>query len=182
MKYTVVQYDQIASQAYEDYISEWENANEHIVPSSSKRNGKTFVQLMNKWKEDETDIAYKNGFVPSTLFFLVDDNQIIIGAIHYRHVLNQRLLENGGNIGYGVRASERQKGFASLMLNLLLEKIDNGNIDKVMLTCDEDNTASARTIEKCGGILQDKVIFEDVLTRRYWIELGNRNRRTIAST
>jgi predicted acetyltransferase len=182
MTYRLVRYDEINESEYEDYISEWERINEHVVPWSSKRKGKSFHELMIQWQEDETDIAYANGFVPSTLYFLIDDNNRIIGAIHFRHVLNQRLMDNGGNIGYGIRASERKKGFAALMLNLLLEKIDDGELEKVMVTCDEDNVASAKTIEKCGGLLQDKVMFEDVWTRRYWINLKRGKRRTTAST
>ena len=57
------------------------------------------------------------------------------------------------------------------MLKLLLEKIKELGIDKVMITCDDDNVGSAKTIESCDGVLQDKVVFENELTRRYWITL-----------
>ena len=49
------------------------------------------------------------------------------------------------------------------------------NMEKVLITCDDENTASARVIEKNGGILENKVLnCTDrgmVLTRRYWITL-----------
>jgi len=51
---------------------------------------------------------------------------------------------------------------------LLLEKIKKLDIEKVMLTCDADNIGSAKTIESCNGIMQDKIISENELTRRYW--------------
>ena len=42
-----------------------------------------------------------------------------------------------------------------------------------MLTCDDDNIASIKTIEKNGGILQDKIKQDSGdLTRRYWIRLS----------
>ena len=58
------------------------------------------------------------------------------------------------------------------MLKLLLEEIKKLEIDKVMLTCDDDNLGSVKTIEKCNGIMLDKVVFESKLTRRYWIMLA----------
>jgi predicted acetyltransferase len=44
-------------------------------------------------------------------------------------------------------------------------------LDRVLLTCLPENTASARIIEKAGGVLED--IRETALgpERRYWISL-----------
>jgi predicted acetyltransferase len=46
-------------------------------------------------------------------------------------------------------------------------------IERALVTCDDNNIASARTIEKNGGKLADKVKTEyaEYLIRRYWIEL-----------
>lgn len=42
------------------------------------------------------------------------------------------------------------------------------------MTCDDDNVASARTIERCGGVLQDVVPVEDgTRKRRYWVATGD---------
>ncbi len=67
--------------------------------------------------------------------------------------------------------SERRKGYATLMLNMLLDKIQAQGCEKVLITCDEDNVGSARTIEKNKGVLYDQVPFDEVMTRRYWINL-----------
>lgn len=167
----LVEFTYILEEQYLSYIVEWEQTGENIVPSATKRNNLSFDELMQRWLSDKTDEAYKKGFVPSTLYFLVDENERILGAIHLRHELNDRLLLNGGHIGYGVRPSERNKGYASLMLNLLLAKIQNEGFTKVLVTCDDDNIGSSKTIEKNKGILQEKVEFEGVLTRKYWINL-----------
>jgi predicted acetyltransferase len=172
MNLKLIRYDEVTEENYVDYISEWENNREKVVPGAARRDGHPFSEILNKWREDETDIPVSRGWVPGTLYFLVDPGGRILGAIHFRHYLNERLYQNGGHIGYGIRKSERQKGYAHAMLNLLLEKIKPSGIQKVLLTCDEDNIGSARTIESCRGILQDKVLFENVLTRRYWIVLG----------
>ena len=171
MSLKLVRYDEVSEESYIDYISEWETLQEKVVPGAVRREGRSFSEMMDMWREDETDIPVSQGFVPATLYFLTNDSGRILGGIHFRHYLNERLRQNGGHIGYGVRKSERRKGYAHEMLKLLLEEIKKLEIDKVMLTCDDDNVGSVKTIERCNGIMQDKVVFENKLTRRYWIIL-----------
>ena len=171
MSYILKRFDEVTEFAYIDYISEWEQNYEPIVPSASKRNGMSFEELIKKWAFEESEGISVCGLIPSTLFFMVNDNDRILGAIHFRHKLNERLLQNGGHIGYGIRSTERRKGYATLMLNMLLNIIQAQGYEKVLITCDEDNVESARTIEKNKGILFDKVLFDGVMTRRYWINL-----------
>lgn len=57
------------------------------------------------------------------------------------------------------------------MLSMLLDKIQTQGYEKVLITCDEDNVCSARTIEKNKGVLYDQVTFDEVMTRRYYINL-----------
>jgi predicted acetyltransferase len=42
------------------------------------------------------------------------------------------------------------------------------------MTCDDDNIGSIKTIEKCGGILENVVSGPDLPKpkRRYWIHAG----------
>ena len=171
MNLNLVRYDEINEEKYIDFISEWETQKEKVIPTAAYREGLSFLEMMDKWKEDETDIPVSKGFVPSTLYFLTDGDGRILGGIHFRHYLNERLRQIGGHIGYGVRKSERKKGYARTMLRLLLEKIKWLGEDKILLTCDDDNIGSVKTIEGCNGILKDKVEFENKLIRRYWIEL-----------
>jgi predicted acetyltransferase len=84
-------------------------------------------------------------------------------------MLNDILRLHGGHIGYGIRLTKRNMGYGSLMLGLLLEGLKCTEATEFMLTCDETNVASQKTIEKHGGILEAKIEFEGTLTRRYWI-------------
>ncbi|GAB6109371.1 GNAT family N-acetyltransferase [Fusibacter bizertensis] len=172
----LIRYEYITEDAYDEYISEWELSKDRIVPFAARRAQQSFDDVMKRWIYDESDEVYNTGFVPSTLYFMIDEKGRILGAIHLRHVLNERLRLNGGHIGYGVRASERKKGYASEMLALLLAEL-KGKYEKVMVTCDDVNINSAKTIEKNGGILEDKVVFEGELTRRYWIQLEDQKMR-----
>ena len=44
-------------------------------------------------------------------------------------------------------------------------------IEKVLITCAKDNAASAATIRKADGVLENEVYEDDVLTQRYWINI-----------
>jgi len=106
-------------------------------------------------------------------FWLVnDEKRYFIGEIVVRHRLNDALAQRGGHIGYGVRYSEWNRGYGTQMLALALEKVKEMHISPVLITCDDDNPASARVMEKNGFVLGDKIIVsmdgEDHLTRRYW--------------
>lgn len=158
-------------EAYIDYISEWEGSGEEIVPLASSRNGKSYEELLKQWAENETDKAYERGWVPSTLYFLADDDGKIYGASHIRHELNEYLSRAGGHVGYGIRPSERGKGLAARMLGMTLPLAGQLGISKLLVTCDKCNPASAKTILKNGGILENEVLCDGEIVQRYWIAL-----------
>lgn len=171
MDLALIRYDDVTEDSFVDYISEWEFNDEKVIPSALRRDGRPFSAMLKKWREDEKGIPKSNEFVPATLYFLIDKSGRILGGIHFRHYLNDRLRHCGGHLGYGIRKSERKKGYAHEMLKLLLEELKRLDLDKLLITCDDDNIGSSKTIESCNGILQNKVIVENKLTRRYWINL-----------
>ncbi|MEG1257204.1 GNAT family N-acetyltransferase [Clostridium sp.] len=157
---------------YMDYIGEWEKQEGEIVPYASRRNNYDYKTLIERWKEQKTSKVRDLGFVPATLYFLVDDNdKRIYGALHIRHELNEFLLKAGGHIGYGIRPSERKKGYAIKMLSLSLEMAKELGIKKALITCDKDNVGSAKTIINNGGILKNEVIHDGEVVQRYWINI-----------
>ncbi len=166
----IVKYNKVSELGYLDYVNEWERSDGIIVPCAVGRECDNFQDLLNSWAIDETEEAYKKGFVPSTLYFLVEKNRVL-GAIHFRHELNDDLLLNGGHIAYGIRPSERMRGYATKMLIMLLNIIRSKGYEKILITCDESNIGSAKTIENVNGILYDKIELEGKITRRYWINL-----------
>ncbi len=107
------------------------------------------------------------GRVHSDYWWMVDGTAFV-GYLAIRHDLTEFLLNEGGHIGYGVRPSRRREGHATRALELALVRAREIGLDRVLLTCDEDNTPSLRTIERNGGVLED--IRNG--TRRYWISLA----------
>ena len=107
--------------------------------------------------------------MPATALWLVDNGEFI-GSLSLRHRLNENLLKMGGHIGYSIRPSARKRGYGTKILELALPIAKSLGIDKVLVTCDDDNTGSAKIIEKNGGVLENKVEHEGKLKRRYWIE------------
>lgn len=114
----------------------------------------------------------RTGFVQASTYLAVRIcDQRVIGMIEIRHLLNDYLLKFGGHIGYSVRKTERRKGYAKEMLSLALEKCRHINIEKVLVTCDKENIASAKTIIGNGGVLENEYLNGQEITQRYWITL-----------
>ena len=110
--------------------------------------------------------------LPQKDFWLVDGDRFF-GMASLRPQLNEVLLKRGGNIGYAVRKSEWRKGYGKLMLQLVLPEARKAGLEKVLITCHDENDGSIRIIEGAGGVLQDKIKIEGLAIpeRRYWIKL-----------
>ncbi len=94
------------------------------------------------------------GWVNGTYLWMVDDDTVV-GRISLRHTLTPWLLELGGHIGYAVRPSARRRGYATAALGQMLPVAHALGIDPVLVTCDQDNVGSRKTIEANGGVLED---------------------------
>lgn len=93
------------------------------------------------------------GVVPQSTYWLILGGRTLVGSGRVRHRLNPALEKEGGHIGYTIRPSCRRRGYGSRICRLLMDKArDEHGLDKVLITCDTDNTASYRIIEKNGGV------------------------------
>lgn len=171
MSFKFIEAKDINREQYLDYIAEWKRHGGPIVPASSDPKGETFEQMLQKWSDEKSIAMYERGLVPATTYFLVDQQEKIYGSLNLRYALNDYLLKAGGHIGYGGRPTMRKKGYASMMLEQALLICREMKLKKVLITCDDDNIGSAKTIEKCGGILENKVEDNQKIKRRYWIIL-----------
>ncbi len=109
------------------------------------------------------------GRVPCSYRWIVEDDRVV-GTIAVRHVIDAVLVESGGHIGYAVEPGSRRRGVARAGLALGLRLAASRGIDPVLIMCEHDNLASARTIESVGGRFED----ERGGLRRYWVATGAR--------
>ena len=123
-------------------------------------------------KKRSSEATVPEGLVPSSTYLGVrEKDNYIVGMIDIRHYLNEFLKQFGGNIGYSVRKSERNKGYAKQMLKLTLEKCKDLKMKKVLITCDEDNIASEKVILSAGAKFEDIRSLEGKNKKRFWIDL-----------
>ncbi|MBM2622155.1 GNAT family N-acetyltransferase [Actinoplanes sp. LDG1-06] len=92
------------------------------------------------------------GFVPTTVLWWLDGPEYL-GRLNIRHRLAPGLAgERNGHIGYDVRPGARRKGHATAMLAACKPIAAALGLSQVLVTCDFDNEASRRTIERNGGV------------------------------
>ena len=128
-----------------------------------------WLEELNKRSCEDT---VPKGLVPSSTYLGVrEKDNYIIGMIDIRHYLNDFLKQFGGNIGYGVRKTEKNKGYAKQMLKLALEKCKELKIKKVLITCDEDNIASEKVILSANAKFEDIRNIDGENKKRFWIDL-----------
>lgn len=134
--------------------------------------GDDFAAYIRALLDASSGVGLRTGRVPYTTFWLQSARRLI-GRSSIRHHLTPELEAEGGHIGYDIRPTERRKGYGTLILRLTLEKARELGLNRVLLTCDTDNVASAKIIEKNGGELLDRGVSKrsGALVSRYWIEL-----------
>lgn len=159
--------------AHRDGDGEWEQAPDDVTGFEGFRftregleDPAEFARLVRTRRAEELpETPRPNGRVPCTYLWIVDEEDQYVGSISLRHELTDFLLEQGGHIGYSVRPSARRRGNATAAVRQTLELAGEMGMDRVLITCDEDNAASRTTIERVGGEYEDSRAGK----RRYWV-------------
>lgn len=162
-------YNQLSSMIDEWSLDQKVNHTNRSPWSIFKNDYKDFDNYLNNLELKEP----KEGKVPDSVFFLYDESSDkLIGAVNIRHYLNDYLLQHAGHIGDGIRPSERNKGYGTKIIELALIECKKLGIDKVLMVCDKENIASAKTIIKNGGVLENEYKDESgKIQQRYWIHI-----------
>lgn len=136
---------------YEAMMDEWEAFGGRLNPgalrrwSHRQRRKIPYAEWLSWMEEDR-----RSG---QDLYFYMEGDRLL-GAISLRFGDNPHIAEDG-HIGYGVRPSARCHGCASRMLALALPIARDMGLHPVVITCAADNIASAKVIERNGGILAE---------------------------
>jgi len=157
-----------------DYVADCFSAGEmHIHGGGAIEEFDRYRDWLAFNERNKSGDTVRPGWVPGETFFGIREHDgRIVGMINLRYSLSEYLLQTGGHVGYSVRPRERRKGYASEMLRKALEILKSKGITRALVTCDEDNPASAGTIKKNGGVLENCVWDDEdkSWTQRYWIE------------
>lgn len=157
---------------YLSYFNEWMESGEEVIPWVVSKDPTDFKRMVQDLLDAEQGINLPQGWVPDSTYWLVrEEDDKILGVTNIRHSLTEHLMNAGGHIGYGIRPSERRKGYAKKILELSLKKTDNLGIDKVLVVCDATNEGSAKTILHNGGLEDEQFVEESGnVVRRFWID------------
>ena len=171
-------------EAAENFKSEFLEMQEFVIYGSALFDQMEYEQWLTHNMNNRQESTVNIGWVTATTFFAVRKrDQKIVGMIDIRHNLrNEFLAQYGGHMGYSVRPSEREKGYATEMLKAGIEYAKSLNIGKLMIVCFSDNIPSIKTIEKCGGVLSETKLYtdgqfvnipdsEEKVVNIYWIDL-----------
>lgn len=156
-----------------DYKREFVENGDSMDGTAGLANAKTFEEWYSAFSDNLDEETVRETLVPATTYMAISINDgHLIGMIDIRHRLNDYLLNFGGNIGYSIRKSERQQGYATEMLSLALKECKKLNIKKVLITCDKNNLASSKTIKNNNGKLENELTEGNEITQRYWVTLN----------
>lgn len=157
------------------YSANWEEdfIFAHYFEETAQKNFRKYLKILKDFQEGQ---GLPEGHVPSTLLFAFDEEGRMVGRSSIRHELNEQLLREAGHVGYGVVPSLRRQGHATEIFRLTLEYIRKNmtHIDRVLVTCDENNFGSQKTITKNNGVLENQIelISGKPKKNRYWVDLA----------
>lgn len=161
-----------------EYINEFVEYNSNINGTGALDKileGYTFEKALERCLNMESEeFAGAVGRCPGKTFLLIrkNDNKII-GSINIRWNLTEEMLKFGGHIGYGIRPTERRKGYNKINLYLGLIEVKKIGLEQVMLDCDVNNLGSDKTLKALGGKLERTEVdpSDGTLTNVYWFDV-----------
>ncbi len=154
MTVKLIRPNQNFEKSYREYIAEL--GNEERYPFPMDWEFEKFSDLVQRLEEFSEGKNIPEGFVPSTTYWLVEDDDLV-GVSNLRHFLNDRIRAEGGNIGLGIRPSRRCNGYGVILLRLTIEKALERGITEIHVHCHKENEASVRMIKNSGCRLDSEI-------------------------
>jgi predicted acetyltransferase len=131
--------------------------------------GLSWTEYLARCEERRRGTNLPEGIVRGA-FLAADADGELVGRVSVRFALNDFLFHEGGHVGYAIRPAFRRRGYARDLLGQALVLARSEGVQDVLVTCDDQNVASARVIEANAGALEDVVMgSHGRMVRRYWI-------------
>ncbi len=123
---------------------------------TNRLNGKTYDEFK-AWliRSDNISngIGLEDWMVPQTTYWLYVDG-LPVGMGKLRHYLNDKLLIEGGSVGYAIRPSQRNMGYGKILLNMFVNSARDMNMDRILLTIRNSNAASIKVALSNNGKIE----------------------------
>lgn len=142
--------------SFENYVLSYDKINDKYYYTKYKKALEKFKDYLNDLYSYSVGQDLLQGEVTTSTFWLIDTNEVV-GVVRVRH----EEVDNAGHIGYDISPDYRKKGYGSLILKLALEQAINIGMDEVILTCNIENIASKKIIEKNDGKLLGTIFDEE---------------------
>jgi predicted acetyltransferase len=130
-----------------DYCRAGETRYQHEDSWNSER----FERYLQQLADQGRGVGLPSGKTPIKSYWLLDQSERIAGVSRLRPILNDELLNEGGNIGYDVPPSQRMKGYGTELLRQTLLKAREHGLQRALVTFNKDNIGSRKIIESNGG-------------------------------
>ncbi len=170
--YKLVIPDETYEKQYTEMMDKWESIEDNIQPQLLRRYSKSLGENVSyskwlEWCEDDriTGTMLSTG-VPCTLYFLVDDNKEIFGAI----VINSSNTHRG-HLHSGIAPWHRGGGLGTIMLRLALDICRDKGFTNIEIVPYENNHGAIKTILYNGGKLKEKFYDNGKTSLRFEIDL-----------
>lgn len=155
---------------FEKYVIAYKEAGETYYFNMYKQaleNFDGYLKYLNNWLKG---IDLEAGFVTTSTFWMIDNDEVV-GVTRVRH----EEVEGAGHIGYDIAPIYRKKGYGTKILKLALKEAEKIGIKDVIVTCNVENAASRKIIEKNKGELLGTVFDEEENENlyKYLIRVGS---------
>ena len=142
--------------SFENYVLTYRKINDEHYFNKYKKALENFQEYLNDLHNYSKGDSLPQGEVITSAFWLIDKKEVV-GVVRIR----RQEVECAGHIGYDISPDFRNRGFGFQILKLALEKAIKIGIEEVILTCNIDNIASKRIIEKNKGKLLGTIFDEE---------------------
>ena len=140
---------------------------EHYSCNIEKLNGST--KLLSMKFEDWVEMIHNNARIgnkewgKSLTYLVFNELDELVGLLSIRYDLSNEKAMEFGHIGYGVRPSQRRKGYATKMLEYALKECKKYGLQKVIVACYKENIGSSSVIVKNNGkLIKEKNILTKI--------------------
>ena len=132
--------------SFERYVSAYQRIHDGHYYNKYRKAADNFQEYLNDLSNSSRGIGLVQGEVATSTYWLIDQTEVV-GVVRVRHAE----MDTAGHIGYDISPDHRNKGYGSQILKLALEKAFALGIHEVVITCNVDNLASKKVIEKNRG-------------------------------